>query len=150
MASLRAAGLKARRRAREFLIQALYQHQLTGHDADELRRQFTERDNFATADQQYFDAVLGAVIERQHSLNQQIALHATRGEDQLDPVGRAILWIGLFELTQRPDVPERVVINEAVELSKRFGTTDSHRFVNALLDRARREVQDDSRRPADD
>ena len=141
MPSLRAAGLKARRRAREFLIQALYQHQLTGHDVTELRRQFTERDNFAAADQLYFDAVLGAVIERQHSLNQQIALHATRGEDQLDPVARAILWIGLYELAERPDVPERVVINEAVELTKRFGNTDSHRFVNALLDRARRGVQ---------
>lgn len=149
MTSLRAAGLKARRRAREFLIQALYQHQLTGHDAAELRRQFTDRDNFAAADQQYFDAVLGAVIERQQSLNQQIALHATRGEDQLDPVARAILWIGLFELAERPDVPERVAINEAVELSKRFGTTDSHRFVNALLDRARREEQAPSGTPSD-
>ncbi len=141
MTSLRAAGLKARRRAREFLIQALYQHQMTGHDVAELRRQFTERDNFAASDQQYFDAVLGGVIERQDSLNQQIALHAARGEDQLDPVARAILWIGLFELAERPDVPHRVAINEAVELSKRFGTTDSHRFVNALLDRARREEQ---------
>ncbi|TVQ47385.1 MAG: transcription antitermination factor NusB [Gammaproteobacteria bacterium] len=133
----RAAGLKARRRARECLVQALYQHQLTGHDAAELRRQFAEREPFARVDQLYFDSVLEAVLAACAALNAEIDRFATRGEEQLDPVARAILWIGLHELSARPDVPERVAINEAVELSKRFGPTDSHRFVNALLDRAR-------------
>jgi len=60
---------------------------------------------------------------------------------QLDPVERAVLWIGMFELLHRPDVPYRVVINESVELAKRFGATDGHKFVNAVLDRAARELR---------
>lgn len=137
MNELRAAGLKARRRARECLVQALYQHQLTGHDAQELRRQFAEREPFARADQQYFDAVLDRVLATREALNAEIDRYASRGEEQLDPVARAILWIGLHELAERSDVPERVAINEAVELCKRYGPTDGHRFVNALLDRVR-------------
>jgi transcription antitermination protein NusB len=141
MSETRAAGLKARRRAREFLLQALYQHQMTGHDAAELLRQFAERDNFANADQLYFNELLARVIELSDGLNRRIGEFATRGEDQLDPVARAILWISLLELAERPDVPVRVVINEAIEMSKRFGPTDSHKFVNALLDRARHTVR---------
>lgn len=137
MTSLRAAGLKARRRARECLLQALYQHQLTGHEARELRRQFAEREQFAGADQLYFNETVEAILERREALNEIIGQLASRGEEQLDPVARAVLWIGLHELSARPDVPERVVINEAIELAKRFGPTDSHRFVNAVLDRVR-------------
>ena len=61
--------------------------------------------------------------------------------DQLDPVERAILMIGMYELQQRLDVPYRVVINEAVDLCKRFGATDAHKYVNAVLDRAARELR---------
>ncbi|HSD54524.1 MAG TPA: transcription antitermination protein NusB, partial [Burkholderiales bacterium] len=68
---------------------------------------------------------------------------------QLDPVERAVLWIGVYELGRRPDVPYRVVINEGVELAKRFGATDGHKFVNAVLDRAARSLRPAERAAAD-
>ena len=125
-----------RGRARELLVQALYQMQLAGHDRRELLRQFRERPEYARIEQAYFDEVLAGVCEQQAELEAEIARHADRPVDQLDPVERGILLLGVFELKARSDVPYRVVINEAVNLSKRFGASDGHKFVNALLDRA--------------
>ena len=87
-------------------------------------------------DQSYFTEVLGLVIAGAVDLDAIIAAHADRDAAQQDAVGRAILLIALAELGQRPDVPTKVVINEAIELAKRYGPSDSHRFVNAVLDKA--------------
>lgn len=125
-----------RGRARELLVQALYQMQLAGHDRRELLRQFRERPEYGRIEQAYFDEVLAGVCEQQAELEEEIARHADRPVDQLDPVERGILLLGIFELKARSDVPYRVVINEAVNLSKRFGASDGHKFINALLDRA--------------
>ncbi len=87
-------------------------------------------------DQSYFSEVLGLVIAGVDNFDATIAVHADRDAAQQDAIGRAILLIGLAELEQRPDVPTKVVINEAVELAKRYGPVDSHRYVNAVLDKA--------------
>jgi transcription antitermination protein NusB len=130
------SGARARQRARELLVKALYQWQLAGHDVEELTAQFADSPEFARSDQLYFHELLGRVIEEAPALDRQIAQYAARGLDQLDAVGRSILLLGLAELHHRPDVPTKVVINEAVELAKRYGPTDSFRFVNAVLDKA--------------
>jgi transcription antitermination protein NusB len=130
------SGARARQRARELLVKALYQWQLAGHDIDELTAQFSALPEFARSDQLYFRELLGRVIEEAPALDLQIARYAVRGVDQLDAVGRSVLLLGLAELSHRPDVPTKVVINEAVELAKRYGATDSFRFVNAVLDKA--------------
>lgn len=140
MNEVRAAGLKARRRARELLLRALYQHQLADTGYDDLHHQFAEHDDWRGADQLYFDGVLRGVLERVPELETYIARHATRDPAQLEPVLRAVLWTALYELLHRDDIPHRVVINEAVELTKRYGGAESHRFVNALLDRVRSEL----------
>lgn len=134
---LRAAGVRARKRARQLLVQALYQHQLTGDDARELATQFSEREGYEGADHLYFRQLLDGVLDREQELDARVAAHADRDPATIDPVVRAVLWVGLYELGERRDVPERVAINEAIELAKRYGGEDSHRFVNALLDRAR-------------
>lgn len=123
-------------------MQALYQWQLTGqaeNAAADLCKQFAEGDDYATADGEYFAELLQQVIGRHAELDVVLGSFADRPVTQLDPVERAILWIGVHELTFRLDVPHRVVINEAVELSKRFGATDGHKYINALLDKAARE-----------
>lgn len=125
-----------RGRARELLVQALYQMQLAGHDYQELLRQFRERPEYGRVEQSFFDEVLEGVCERQAELEAAIAKYADRPLAQLDPVERGILLLGVFELMDRVDVPFRVVINEAVNLSKRFGAADGHKYINALLDRA--------------
>lgn len=126
----------ARSRARELLVQALYQMQIAGHDRAELLRQFRERPEYARVEQAYFDEALGAICERHAELADAIGRYSDRPFEQLDPVERGILLLGFFELAMKPDVPYRVVINEAVNLARRFGAVDGHKFVNALLDRA--------------
>ena len=122
-------------------MQALYQWQLAGQSPAELERQFASEEGYEDAEEGYFSGLVGGVTATVVALDTQLQSLIDRPLAQLDPVERAVLWIGLFELLQRPDVPYRVVINEGVELAKRFGATDGHKFVNAVLDRAARELR---------
>lgn len=126
----------ARSRARELAVQALYQQQITDHSSAELLSQFHERPDYARVDQAYFDSVLGSICEHQSELRGWIAEVADRPLVQLDPVELAILLLGFHELAEKPDVPFRVIINESVNLAKRFGAVDGHKYINAVLDRA--------------
>jgi N utilization substance protein B len=126
----------SRERARGLLIKALYQWQLAGHSHDELLAQYQALAEYGRIDQAYFDDLLKRVLAEAKSLDAVIACYADRGVDQLDAVGRAILLLALTELKFRSDVPVKVVINEAIELAKRYGATDSYRFVNAVVDKA--------------
>ena len=121
---------------RELLLQALYQWQLTGHSLEELVQQFSQREGYAKADPSYFETLLADILAHNEDFTALINEYADRSPGHLDPLGRAALLIGLAELKLHLDVPTRVVINEAVELAKRYGPTDGHRFVNAVLDRA--------------
>ncbi len=134
MAGKSSAG--ARTRARELLLQALYQKKLAGHDCAELKRQFHEQTAWQRVDQSYFDESLSAICDGEAELATTIAGIADRPLEQLDPVEFGILQIGVHELGRRIDIPYRVVINEAVNLARRFGAEDGHKYVNACLDRA--------------
>ena len=128
-------------------MQALYQWQLADHDLSELVAQFELEADFAAVDQAYFRALLEIVLDDVETLDAIIARFAVRSMAQLDAVGRAILLLALAELNNRPDVPTNAIINEAVELAKRYGATDSYRFVNALLDKAAAELGERDGRP---
>jgi N utilization substance protein B len=134
-------GARARHLARELLVKALYQWQIAGHSVAELSAQFAADDDFERCDRDFFGQLLAVTVENVPALDVVIARQATRGIEQLDAVGRAILLVGLAELKFRDDVPSKVVINEAIELAKRFGTTDSFKFVNAVLDKSSRELR---------
>jgi transcription antitermination protein NusB len=136
-------GARSRQRARELLVKALYQWQLAGHTPAEITAQFAAVEGFDHCDREYFDALLTTAIDNVAALDDIIAQQAARGLDNLDAVGRAILLLALAELKFRGDVPTKVVINEAVELAKRYGAAESYKFVNALLDRTAREMQRD-------
>jgi N utilization substance protein B len=127
---------RARHRARELLVKALYQWQVAEHGLGELIGQFETRPEYARADQQYFREMLAFVTQNAETLDRSIGGFAERGIEQLDSVGRAILRLAFAELERRPDIPAKVVINEAVELAKRYAAADSFRFVNAVLDKA--------------
>lgn len=129
---------RGRSLARRFAMQALYQWQLTQQDAAAIDAQFATEEDMERADQAYFHELLHEVPARLERLNGALAPCLDRALAQLDPVERAILWIGAYELMFRSDVPYRVVINEAVELAKRFGADQGHRFVNGVLDRLAR------------
>ena len=131
----------ARRRARELIVQALYQRQLTGYDAAELIKQFKARDEYQRADTAYFDEMLPVICEEQTELEAKIGELADRPTSQLDPVELAVLLLGFFELGSRQDVPYRVVIDESINLAKRFGAEGGHKYVNAVLDKAAKKLR---------
>jgi len=125
---------RGRHGARRLVLQALYQRQLGGDGAAELIAQFSDRKEFRGVDAGYFLMLIEEIVPAEQALDELIARAADRPVAQLDPVERGVLWIGLTELRSHPDVPRRVVIDEAVELAKEFGAQDSFRYINAVLD----------------
>jgi N utilization substance protein B len=136
-----ARGTRARSVARKLAMRALYQWQLTGQSAADINLQFLSSDDADGADREYFTELLKGCIGEAQKINEAIRPFIDRPLEQLDPVETGILMIGMFELENRIDVPYRVVINEGVDLCKRFGATEAHKYVNAVLDRAAREIR---------
>ncbi len=136
-----AHGRRARTAARKLALQALYQWQLNALTTTALVQQFLTSDEAAGVDTEYFEAIVATCIEQRAAYDELIAPCLDRPLVQLDPIERAILWIGVFELRERVDVPYRVVINEGVDLTKRFGATDAHKYVNAVLDKLARALR---------
>jgi N utilization substance protein B len=139
-ASLKAAG--ARTRARELMVQALYQKQLAGHSTAELVAQFHEDTAYERIDQAFFDELFPAISNGQEALEEKIQELIDRPLKQLDPIELAILLIGVQELETRIDIPYKVVINEGVNLARRFGATESHKYINACLDAAAQRLRE--------
>ncbi len=132
----------ARTRARELVLQALYQKQIAKHDSAELIKQFHEQKAFERVDQEFFNTTLKDICDSQSELEEKIAELIDRPLKQLDPVELGVLLIGVFELQNRVDVPYKVVINEGVNLAKRFGATDGHKYINACLDKAAQSLRE--------
>lgn len=135
---------RARSRARRAALQALYQWQMTGQEADEIAAQFEAESTLRHADLAYFLELLRGVPRTVVSLDEQLEPVLDRPVAQLDGVERAILRMGVYELANRRDVPWRVVINEAVDLARIFGAEQSHRYVNGILDVLARRTRPDA------
>jgi N utilization substance protein B len=127
--------------ARKLALQALYRWQLNAGPWQDLVQEFRDAEDMPRADPDYFRELIEGVWGARESLDAHLASLMDRKPELLDPVEHAALLIGLYELTSRPDVPYRVSINEAVSLARRFGATDGHKFVNAVLDRAARALR---------
>ncbi|MFC0711953.1 transcription antitermination factor NusB [Azorhizophilus paspali] len=125
----------ARRQARVLAMQALYQWHVAGQSLNEIEAQFRVDNDFATVDGAYFHEILHGVPRQKTELDAAFAPLLDRPLAEVDPVELAILRLSTYELSNRPDVPYRVVINEGIELAKVFGATDGHKFVNGVLDK---------------
>jgi N utilization substance protein B len=125
----------SRRRSREFALQGLYQWQLAGTDPVTIAAQLGEFKGFDKIDTEYFTRLLDGAVAGAAEMEQLIAPLLDRAYKSLSPVERGILLLAGFEFMHCPEVPYRVVINEAIELAKSFGGTDGHKFVNGVLDR---------------
>ena len=132
---------RARSLARRLALQALYQWQMTGYSFAELRNQYTQDEGYPEVDPDYFKALLEGAIEGAAAIDELLAQWLDRPVKQLDPIEHAVLLIGVEELRAHLEVPYRVVLNEGVELAKKFGATDGHKFINAVLDRAARQLR---------
>jgi N utilization substance protein B len=124
-----------RRRARELVLQGLYQRELSHNDAEAVRVDLAASQGFLRADQPYFGELWDGVTRERDALLKALAPHLDRAPAELSPIERAILIIGAWELAHRVEIPYKVVINEAVEIAKSFGGTDGHRYVNGVLDK---------------
>jgi len=131
----------ARSVARKLALQALYRWQLNDCPWQDLVQEFADAEDMPRADHDYFRALIEGVTCARAQLEARLAECCDREPRLLDPIERAALLIGLYELEFQPEVPFRTVINEAVQLAKRFGATDGHKFVNAVLDRAARSLR---------
>ncbi len=125
---------KRRSRARSKLVQALYQHAVTGASAEDIERQFLAA-GLGDIDVAYFRELIYDITDRVAELDEQLSALLDRPLAQLDPVERAILRLGAYELRERMEVPYRVVIDESVGLARRFGAEQSYRYINGVLDR---------------
>ena len=141
----------ARRRAREFVVQGLYEWTMNpDRPASMIEKHLRENEYFAKADETLFRTLLFGVLKDSAHLSAQLARFYERSPDDVSPVERAVMLMAALELTQHPETPYPVIINEAIEITKTFGGTDGHKFVNGVLDKLAAQVRGEevARRPA--
>jgi len=132
---------RGRSLARRLALQALYQIQINPRPWQDTHQQFAEDPEAERVDRDYFRALISAIAPNRDALDLRLASLSQIPPAELDPIEHAVLWLGLHELDACPELPYRVVLAEAVQLAKQFGGTDGHKFVNAVLDRAAREMR---------
>ena len=140
-----AGATNPRSRARRAALQAIYQWQMTAQALETIDTQFREDKSWRRVDEELFSAHLYGVATNVAALDAHLQPILDRPVAQLDAVERAILRMGAFELTHRPDIPWRVVINECVELARDFGAEQSYKYINGILDKLARRTRDDAR-----
>ena len=127
--------MKNRSKSRQFSVQALYSWLLTEQNVSEIEVHFISEHDMGDADVNYFQEILHFVTAHKMALIDHMEPFLSRTFAEVDPVEQAILLVGVFELEQRPDIPYRVSINEAVECAKIFGAEDGHKFINGVMDK---------------
>jgi N utilization substance protein B len=126
---------QARTNARKAAVQALYQWQMTGQSLVEIERQFVEEERLKDVQKSYFTELFHGVPKNLGGIDEALNEFVDRPVDMVDPVERAILRIGAYELLHRLDMPYRVILNEGINLAKYFGADGSHKYVNGILDK---------------
>ncbi|HJR74880.1 MAG TPA: transcription antitermination factor NusB [Luteimonas sp.] len=126
----------ARSRARRRAMQAVYAWQISGGDVRQVIAQFAHEQAHEVADLEYFEDLVRGVLQHRSELDQALQQYLDRDIEQVDPIERAVLRIAAYEMKHRIDVPYRVIINEALETAKRFGSEHGHTYVNGVLDHA--------------
>ena len=137
-------SMRARVRARRSAVQALYQWFLTERSMTEIITEFElERKELKKADGEYFRAILTGSAKNSAAISDTLTPFLDRSLDKLDPVTRAVLHLGMYELKYQPSLPWRVVLNESIELARVFGAEDSYKYINGVLDQAARRLRPD-------
>ena len=131
----------SRRHSREYALQGVYAWLVGGADVTLIAANLAEDDGFKRAEENYFRTLLHGVLKEEDMLSTRITPYLDRPLIELSPIERAILLIGAYELVQCPDVPYRVAINEGVELAKKYGGTDGHKYINGVLDKLAQETR---------
>ena len=130
-----------RRRARELALQGIYQWRLTAGDKEQIEKQIREEKGMGRYDADFFSKLLLGTLTQHAELETALAPHLDRTLNELSPVEFSVLLLGAYELVHHPEIPYRVIINEAVELTKTFGGSDGHKYVNGVLDKLAGQVR---------
>lgn len=130
-----------RRQARHYALQALYQAHMTGDSAHEIEQQFLLHQIKKQVDMDYFKELIHSTLEHQMQIDAHMTPFLKRPIIEIDPIELAILRLSIYELAYRLDIPYRVVINEALELAKKFGSVEGFKFVNGVLDQVARQTR---------
>jgi N utilization substance protein B len=125
----------ARHNARRYALQAMYQWQLANTPIQEIEAEFLNYHIEKKLDLEYFKELIHGVPKHQHEIDNEMQPFIDRSLHEIDPIELAVLRLAIYELIKRPDVPYRVIINEALELTKKFGSIEGYKFVNGILDR---------------
>jgi len=131
----------ARHNARRFALQAMYQWHLTGANVVDIENEFLLHHISKKVDVDYFKNLIHGVTKHQHEIDQQITPFLNRSLKEIDPIELSVLRMAIFELLKHNDIPYRVIINEALELTKKFGSVDGYKFINGILDRAAKKIR---------
>ncbi len=121
--------------SRRLALQALYQWQIAGHDIDVLLAQYVEDENWNKVDKDYFVELVSASIRENESLNVIISPCLNLPPEQIDPIENAILLFATYEILHKPETPTKVILSEAVNLCKKFGSVEGYKFINGVLDK---------------
>lgn len=132
---------KERHRARRMIMQALYEKDISGNDSQQIIAGFLINNPMLKFDRSYFQTSFTSITENMTELDDLFRKHIDREFNKLDPISKAILRLACFELKYQLDIPYKVVINEAVELSKTFGAQDSFKFINGTLDKLTKDLR---------
>jgi len=132
---------KKRSKAREFAVQAVYQWQMSGNELADILRQFADEKKPKTYEADYFQDLLRGVVTNLAELDEMLSPLVDRDVERIDPVERAILRLGAYELQYHTEIPYRVVINEAVEMAKLFGAEQGHKYVNGVIDKLAQKIR---------
>ena len=142
MADSKAPTPAARRKARHYAMQGLYQWQMAGANLNAIEAEFRTDNDMTNVDVDYFHELLHGVPQFLGEVEAVFTPHLQeRSSDELDPVTQALLRLACYEFKYRIDVPYKVVINEAVSLAKKFGAAESHKFINGVLDKAANDIR---------
>lgn len=131
----RPAARSPRRRAREFVLQGLYQWQVSGNDEAAIEAHLGDTEGFDKADRDFFVGLWRGVLAQRQSLQERLQVYLDRPFAELSPIEACVLLAGAFELKNHPQTPYGVIINESIELAKGYGGTDGHKYVNGVLDK---------------
>ncbi len=131
----------ARSRSRRRALQAIYAWQIAGAGIEQVIGQFRHEQDMEVADLDYFEDLVRGVVAHVEAIDDALQPHLDRPVAQVDPIERAALRLAVYELKYRPDVPYRVILNEAVEVTKRFGADHGHTYVNGVLDKLAQELR---------
>ena len=137
----KAPAKSSRRRSRELALQGIYQWRMTGGESAQIEKQICGEKGLGRYDAGFLSQLLNGVLAQHAKLEAAVTPHLDRELAELSPIELSVLLLGAYELTQHPEIPYRVIINEAVELAKTFGGTEGHKFVNGVLDKLAAQVR---------